>query len=302
MIKSIKTFLKRILPEPILYFHTVAPYLSDKALLKRNFKKQWGKKLDLKNPRNFNEKLQWLKLYNHNPAYTNMVDKYEAKKYVSSLIGEECIIPTLGIWKRFDDIPFDSLPNQFVLKTTHDSGGVVICKDKAIFDMPSAKRIIQKSLKHNFYWRFREWPYKHVKPRIIAEQYMQDESGYELKDYKVFCFNGEPKMIQVDFDRFTNHRRNIYTTDWEYVDLSIEYPTDKSVQIKRPVQLTTMLEYARVLSKGIPFLRTDFYIINDKVYFGELTFYHGAGTETFTPESWNLQFGEWIDLSNVRGN
>lgn len=255
------------------------------------------KKLDLGDPQTFNEKLQWLKLHDRQPIYTTMVDKCEAKKYVASKIGEEYIIPTLDVWDSFDDIDFDLLPDQFVLKCTHDSGGLVICKDKSKFDVQSAKKKINQCLRRNFYWYGREWPYKNVKPRIIAEKYMTDESGTELKDYKIFNFDGEPKLIQVDYDRFVEHKRNLYTTDWKYIEATIQYPTDAGHRINRPRQLEKMLEIARVLSADIPHVRTDFYCINDRTFFGELTFHHGSGFEKFTPESLGEKMGEWLKLS-----
>ena len=179
----------------------VAPIIPDRLYLKWLFRLKMGKKLDLDNPRTFSEKLQWLKLYNRKPEYTQMVDKYEAKRYVAGIIGEEYIIPTLGVWDRVEDINFDQLPNQFVLKCTHDSGGIVICSDKSKLDINAAKKKLKRSLTRDFYAQNREWPYKNVKRRIIGEEYMVDESGYELKDYKWFCYNGEPKALFIATDR-----------------------------------------------------------------------------------------------------
>lgn len=254
------------------------------------------RKLDLDNPQTFNEKLQWLKIHDQQPEYIAMVDKYEAKKYVASKIGGEYIIPTLGIWNKFEDIDFDKLPDQFVLKCTHDSGGLVIVKDKNKLNKALVKKKIERCLKRNFYWCGREWPYKNVRPRIIAEKYMTDESSVELKDYKIFNFSGEPKLIQVDYDRFIEHKRNLYTTDWKYIEASIEFPTDSNHQIERPQRLNKMLDLARTLSAGIPHVRTDFYCIDDKIFFGELTFFHGSGFENFTPESLGNEMGKWIKL------
>jgi hypothetical protein len=271
-------------------------FMPDEIYLKLLYKHKTGKKLNLKNPHTFNEKLQWLKLHDRNPLYTTMVDKYEAKKYVANIIGDEYIIPTLGIWDNFDDIDFDKLPKQFVLKCTHDSGGLVICKDKSKLDVDAARKKINRCLKKNYYYHSREWPYKNVKPRIIAEKYMTDESGTELKDYKVFNFNGQPKFIQVDYGRFVEHKRNLYNTDWQYIDAAIKYPSDKTVSIKKPDSLDEMLEFSRRLSQGLPFLRTDFYSIEDKIYFGELTFYHGSGMEQFRPEQFGVDVGLWLKL------
>lgn len=275
--------------------------LSDKTYLKLKFLALLGKKLNLKNPQTFNEKLQWLKLNDRKPEYTTMVDKYEAKRYVADIIGEEYIIPTLGVWDKFDDIDFDSLPNQFVLKCTHDSGGIVIVKDKTKFDKEEARKKINKCLKRNYYLHGREWPYKNVKPRIIAEKYMVDESGTELKDYKVFNFDGIPNIIQVDYARFSAHKRNLYDTDWKYVEAAIKYPTDKNHEIARPKALDEMLELAKKLSEGIPHLRTDFYSIDEKIYFGELTFFPESGFGSYSPEQFGVEMGKWLNLPNGGG-
>ena len=255
-----------------------------------------GKYPDLKNPKTFNEKLQWLKLHDRKPEFSDMVDKYEVKKIIARRLGEEYLIPTLGVWDRVEEIDFDSLPEQFVLKCTHDSGGSVICKDKKSLDREHAKEVLRRSMSRNYYWHGREWAYKNVRPRIIAEQYMVDESGVELKDYKIFNFNGTPKLFQVDFNRFVKHTKNIYDTDWNYQNVAINYPTDPNVKIEKPACLEEMLSIAAKLSAGFPFLRTDFYVINGKVYFGELTFFPGSGFMKITPESFDLEMGSWISL------
>lgn len=270
--------------------------MDDKTYLKMRYYAHFGVKLDLNNPRTFNEKLQWLKLYDRNPQYTQLVDKYKVKKFINEMIGSEYVIPLLGAWDTFDEIDFDLLPNQFVLKCTHDSGGIVICKDKDALDFNEAKRKLGRSLEQNFFYWGREWPYKDVKPRIIAEQYMVDESGTELKDYKVLCFNGTPRLIDVDYNRYVKHMRNLYTTDWKYIDAEIEYPTNKERQIERPEKLDEMLEIAAKLSKDIPFVRVDFYVINNQIYFGEMTFYHESGIGRFKPENFNYELGEMICL------
>lgn len=270
--------------------------MPDEKYLKKKFKAKLGYELNLSNPQTFNEKLQWLKLNDRKPIYTTMVDKYAVKQYVADAIGDEYIIPTLGVWDRPEDIDWDSLPNQFVLKVTHDSGGLVICTDKSKLDKKKAVRKLNKSLRCDYYKMHREWPYKDVRRRVIAEKYMTDESGIELKDYKIFDFDGEPKFIQVDYNRFVEHKRNLYTTDWEYIDAAIQYPTDKTNQIKKPECLNEMLELARKLSAGIPHIRTDFYCINNKIYFGELTFYHESGMAKFTPEEFGLEVGSWLKL------
>lgn len=274
----------------------VAKCIPDKQYIRLAYRSSIGKKLNLNNPQNYNEKLQWLKLNDRNPLYIDLVDKFQVKRYVSEIIGEKYIVPTLGVWSCFDEINFDELPNQFVLKCTHDSGGIIICKDKKNFNIIQARKKITKLLKKNYYWQGREWPYKNVKPRIIAEKYMVDESGAELKDYKLFSFDGKVKLIQVDYDRFLNHKRNLYSIKWDYIDAEIEYPTDKNHIINKPKCLDELIMLSEKLSEGFPHLRTDFYIINGKIYFGELTFYHGSGLERFRPESLGMQMGEWINL------
>jgi len=262
-----------------------------------------GKKLNLENPITYNEKLQWLKLYYQQPMLNKLADKYEVRNFVANRIGENHLIPLIGgPWDKFEDIDFDMMPKQFVLKTTHDSGGVVICRNKDNFDIYAAKEIINTHLKRKFYWIGREWSYKKITPRIVAEKYIVDESGYELKDYKIFCFNGVPKVIQVDFGRFTDHKRNFYSTDWKYIGFTTHiYPTDPEIKIRRPKKLPSMLSIAKKLSKGLPHVRVDLYMTNDEIYFGELTFYHGSGFEKFSPEEWDTILGGWLDLPKENG-
>ena len=271
--------------------------LSDEAYLKLVYRLIFGRKLDLKNPKTFNEKLQWLKLYNRKPEYTLMVDKYEVKGYIAEQIGEEYVIPTLGVWDNFDDIDFDSLPNQFVLKCTHDSGGLVICKDKSNLDVTEAREKINKALTRRFYYFGREWPYKNVKPRIIAEKYMVDKTVDELRDYKFFCFGGVCKCLKVDFDRFIEHHANYFDPQGNLLDLGEKIcPPNKEKVLFLPENKDNMLQLAEKLSKGIPFLRADFYDVNGKIYFGELTFFPASGWGEFTDEKWDYKLGEWIKL------
>ena len=278
-----------------------ARLLPDDVYLKWIFPARVGYPLDLKNPKTFNEKLQWLKLYDRRPIYTTMVDKYAVKKYVADIIGEEYIIPTLGVWDRPEDIEWDKLPNQFVLKCTHDSGGLVICHKKSDLDIESATRKLKNSLNTNFFLAAREWPYKDVPARIIAEQYMVDESGYELKDYKFFCFDGKPQYVQVDFDRFMEHKRNIYDMQWAFINLQIEYPNDPNRIIEKPLNFEKMKEIASVLSEGVPHVRVDLYNVNGHIYFGELTFFHGSGFEHFVPREWDKNLGALINLPEQSG-
>ena len=264
-----------------------------------------GYELNLENPQIFSEKLQWLKLYNRRPEYTRMVDKYEVKKYVADIIGEEYIIPTLGVWDKVEDIDFDVLPNQFVLKTTHSGGntGVVICKDKETFDIVACKKKLQQSLRDDVYKSLREWPYKNVKRRIIAEQFLSDDNNSDLPDYKFFCFDGEPLYCQVIKDRNTKETIDFYDLEWnlqEFIGLLGPNSQIKhsAINIEKPSNYKAMIEIARSLSCNIPFLRVDLYEINGKIYFGEMTFFPASGLGKFSPDDWNYTLGHLINLPN----
>ncbi len=273
--------------------------MSDETYLKLRYNCIMGRKLNLDNPVTYNEKLQWLKLYDRKPEYTKMVDKYEAKKYVADMIGEEYIIPTLGVWDTVDDIDFDALPKQFVLKCTHDSGGLVICKDKAELDIEETKNTLNHFLHRNFYSIHREWPYKNVKPRIIAEKYMEDESGYELKDYKFFCFNGKVNAMFIATDRNAETETcfDFFDCNFNHMPVINGHPNTKK-EIKKPLGFEKMIELAEKLSSGIPQVRIDFYDINGNIYFGEITFFHWSGLKKFEPEKYDKIFGDWITLPN----
>lgn len=273
--------------------------ITDKRLIKIKFSRRLGKNVELENPIKFNDKLQWLKLYDRNPNYTKLVDKYEVRNFIKDKIGEKVLVPLLGVWDNFDEINFNQLPTQFVLKTSHDSGGVIICKDKKTFDINQAKNIINKSLRSNYYYRSREWPYKNIKPKIIAEKYMEDPPNKSLKDYKFMCFNGEPKIIQIMSDR-TKNGFNIKHYDIEWNELNIQRKSVKinPDEIKKPKDLNRMLEIARILSENIPFVRVDLYYINGDIYFGELTFYPASGFMDFANEEDDYLLGSWIELSS----
>lgn len=274
-------------------------FVDDKTFLKIVYRIKMGQKLDLNNPKTFNEKLQWLKLHDRKDIYTTMVDKYEAKKYIADIIGEQYIIPTLGVYDRFDDIDFKKLPKQFVIKCTHDSGGLIVCKDKTKLNINEAKKKINKCMKQNFYYLGREWPYKNVKPKIIIERYMEDGSGYQLKDYKIFCFNGVPKIILICSERQTNLKETWFDEYFKKIDVTEGgHETDNS--IKKPKELKEMMDLAKKLSKNMVFLRTDFYIVKNKVYFGEITLFPASGYERFVPEEWNRKLGDMIDLSPLK--
>ena len=272
-------------------------FLPDKIYIKIKYKLSTGKKLDLINPLTFNEKLQWLKLYDRKKVYSKMVDKYEVKKYVVDIIGKEYIIPTIGIYDSFDEIDFDKLPNQFVIKCTHDSGGIIIVKDKTELDIELARKKIKKFLKRKYYYVHREWIYKNVKPRIIIEKYMEDKKTNELRDYKFFCFNGKVKCFKIDFNRSTIHQANYYDEKGVLLNFGEKVcPPDFNANLQLPKNLKKMIEFAEELSKNNSFLRVDFYEMDEKIYFGELTFFPAAGFGKFIPENWDNKLGSWLEL------
>lgn len=301
--KLLNFFLKESLPFDKIIYSKAVKAIPDSIFIKMYYYASRGHILHLKNPRLFNEKIQWLKLYDRNPTYTRLVDKYEVREYVAKMIGTDYLIPLLGgPWHSFSEIDFSKLPDRYVLKCTHDSGGVYINKDGKT-DLKKTAHFFNMRLAHNYYYYTREWPYKNVPPRLIAEKYIQDESGYELKDYKIHVFNGKPRIIQVDFGRFTgNHRRNIYTDTWDYLPFSILYPTDPSTQIPKPSNLDEMLRIAKILAGNFSYVRIDLYVIYEKIFFGEMTFHHGSGFEPITPSEWNLTLGNWLVLPERQKN
>ena len=276
--------------------------MPDEEYLKKKFYAVFGTALDLDNPRTFNEKMQWLKLYNRDDKYTLMVDKYLVKDYVANTIGERYIIPTLGVWENPDEIDFNSLPNRFVIKCNHNSGlGMIICSNKEKLDETAARKQLWTGIKQDYYSIDREWPYKNVNRKILAEKFMEDSEQKDgLTDYKIYCFNGEPRVIQVIKDRFSSSGmiNDHYTLDWRKLDLVRGHYRITKEAIAKPVEMDEMIYLASILSKNIPFVRVDFYIINHSIYFGELTFFPASGFTQFHPEKWDFVFGEWIKLPN----
>ncbi|MGN0398088.1 MAG: ATP-grasp fold amidoligase family protein [Candidatus Fimimorpha sp.] len=270
----------------------------DRWYISIRYKEHMNEKLNLKNPQTFNEKMQWLKINNRVPMYTQLVDKYKVREYVEKKIGKEYLIPLVGgPWERETDIDFSALPSAFVMKCNHDSASVVICKDKREIDSESIKAKLGKALRYNYFWLSREWPYKNVKPCIIAEKFMQDDSGEDLRDYKFFCFNGEVKCFKVDFDRFQNHRANYYDIDEKLLPFGEEKcPPDFNKQLLMPDNLQEMIHLASILSEELPFARVDFYNINGHIYFGEITFFPASGFGRFIPNEWDRILGEWIKI------
>lgn len=273
-------------------------HISDKEYFKLMGKIKLNKTMDLDNPKTFNEKLQWIKLYDRKPEYTEMVDKYKVKEYVAKTIGAEYIIPTIGIYDRVEDIDFETLPDKFVMKTTHDSGSIIICKDKNKLDKTLVKEKMNKSLKRNYYSLYREWPYKNVKPRIIIENMIGKENE-EIEDYKFFCFNGKVGIILVCSERSKRLKETWFDINWNLLELR-EGNHEIDDTIKKPINLELMIKLSEILSENIAFIRVDFYEVNGKVYFGELTFFPNAGYEEFKPEEYNQKLGDMIDLSKIK--
>ena len=293
LIKKIVNHLKCRLDKMGVFNH-----LSDEKYLKFCYFLRIGKKLNLYNPKTFNEKLQLLKINDRNPRYINMVDKYEVKKYIESTIGLEYVILTFGIYNSFQEINFEKLPKRFVIKCTHNSGGVVVVNDKDKINIKDLERKFNRMLKKNFFYVGREWPYKNIVPRIIIEENIQEEDSKEqIKDYKIMCFNGEPKCSFVCSNRNAESGLcvNFYDYNWKPMPFERHYPKNKQ-EIEKPSQYNKMLELAKKLSKDIPFVRVDFYQKGEQIYFGELTFYPGSGMEEFTPDEWDEKLGKWIEL------
>lgn len=272
--------------------------MSDKFFIKVLWKQSIGTKLNLDNPTTFNEKLQWLKLNNRDALLINLVDKNTAKRWVADRIGNEHVIPTLGVYDSVDEINLDALPEQFVLKCNHDCGSVLVCRNKSDFDIESAKKKLNDSLRKNYYWDSREWPYKKIKRCVIAEEFLADANASELCDYKVHCFNGVPKLVLVCKDRHseTGLTEDFFTEEWEHLALRRPAHPNSKETIQRPEQLEEMMSLSRELSKDFPFVRVDWYISNDRLYFGELTFFPASGMSPFVPDSYDNLFGSWLEL------
>lgn len=273
------------------------PYLPPKIAIEQKFYYCFGKKLDLKNPRTYNEKLQWLKLYDKHPEYSQLVDKIEAKKYVANIIGEEYIIPTLDVYEKVEDIDWEKLPNQFVIKTNHGCGRMIICKDKSKLNIEEEKEMLRKALKQDYSRMNNEYPYRYVHRRMLLEPYMEDETG-ELRDFKFFCFDGEPFCLFVASDRGkvgVETKFDFYDMDWNFLPFTNGH-TNSGRLMSPPQHFNEMKEIARELSKGFPHIRVDLYNINGKIYFGELTLFHWSGLKPFVPEKWDFILGEKLKL------
>lgn len=288
------------------YKYYLTAWLPDKIYLQLMYRRKFGRWIDFKNPKTFNEKLQWLKLHDRNPLYTTMVDKYAVREYIKEKIGEGYLIPLVGgPWTDAKDIDFDKLPEQFVLKCTHDSGSIEICKDRNSFDIDTSIKNLNKALKHNFYYRGREWPYKNVRPQIIAEKYMESKGRQVPEDYKVYCFNGKPKYIVVFHNRFDNTKElseTVYDTNWIPQGISLDSHFKISNQVEpKPECLSQMLAIAEKLSDGMAQNRIDFYITDDLLKFGEITIYTASGFQTMIPDLLDAELGELVDITSGGG-
>ena len=276
-------------------------HLPDSIYLKMRYALCIHKRLNLSNPVSFNEKLQWLKLYYQDPLYEMLADKYMVKEYVKRYSPELKVIPTIGVWEKAEEIDFNKLPEQFVIKCTHDTGSTVICKNKKEFDTEETRRALHEALSRNMFYRGREWVYKEIKPRIIAEPYLSDHETDELNDYKFMCFNGEVKCVFVCSDRFSPEGLHVtfFDREWEIMPFMRHYPK-KEEGIPRPNNLNEMIALAEKMSAKMPFVRIDFYSIRDEIFFGEYTFFPGSGFEEFSPDEWDATLGNWITLPQKR--
>ena len=308
IVKKIK-FLWSFITDPGVRFYYYSAHgkyqdMPDDEYLKMMFKARVKRELDLENPVRLSDKLQWLKIYDRNPEYSKMVDKYEIKKIVADKIGAEHVVPALNVWDKAEDIDITNLPDQFVLKCTHDSGGFVICKDKANFDLDAAKEKLGGRLKRNYFYGDREWPYKNVKPRIIAEPFIDTLGKPDSVEYKLTCYHGKVVFTTIctgiAHDELKNRKNDHYDRDWKPMPWYTFYEPSGEVLAKKPEYIDEMIEMAEKLSEGIPYLRVDFYRHEGRIYFGEVTFYTWGGFLIFEPDEWDIKLGEMLELPEKR--
>lgn len=291
--------LKNIFKQVYVLLLECLGLIPDKTYLKIKYFVKFRKKLDVDNPLTFNEKIQWLKLYDRKPQYTEMADKYKVKKIVSDLIGEEHIVPNYGVWDRFEDINFEELPDQFVLKCTHDSGSVLICRNKEEFNKKYARMHFNLALKRNYFWGGREWCYKNIKPRIIAEKYLPGLDN-QIVDFKFFCFGGRPRYVYVSagLENHSTARISFCNLDYTLAPFQRSDYAQFEVLPPKPAHYDEMIEIATKLSMGTTLVRIDLYECDDKVLFSEMTFYPVGGFMPFVPEEWDKKLGDLVCLSN----
>ena len=312
---KIKTLFRYLRENPLGIIEDICHYgyfrwIPDKLYLKMMYLLETGKKLNLDNPRTYNEKLQWIKLYDRKPLYTKIVDKFEVRKYVADMIGEKYLIKLIGLYNSVDEIDWAALPNAFALKCTHGSGSNIICRDKSSHDIKTGKIQLRKWMKQNWFWVGREWPYRNIMPRIICEELLTNNYGEIPEDYKVLCFNGKAKMIQVQSGRFVDLRIDFYDVQWNKTDISITFGKlhgsnslvntlqNSEIIFNKPQLLEEMLQLSEILSQNTYHTRVDWYIVENKLYFGEITFFQGSGFLSFGKEKDEIMFGDWINLRN----
>ncbi len=269
-------------------------FIPNNLYLKLVFFIKTGKRLNLKNPVGFNEKENWLKVNDVHYEYSKYVDKVAVREFVTNTIGEQYLFPLLGTWQHFDDIDFDSLPDEFVLKCNHDSGSVKIIRDKSKINKDEMRKFYESRLKINSYVIGREYPYREVKPCILAEKLMKPSEG-EIADYKFFCFDGVPKLMFVATDRSTDCKFDFYDMEFHHLDITNIHPQSGKCK-EKPKCFDDMIEVAGKLSKGFKFVRVDLYCIDEEIYFGELTFFHGGGFWLFHPDEWEYRLGGYLNL------
>lgn len=289
----------------IKYDIFISKFTSEEKYIIKQYKKRTGKKLNLDNPKTFNEKIQWLKLYYKNDKMHNCVDKYEARKIVEEKIGDNILIKNYGVWDNFDDINFEKLPNEFILKLTNGSSFNYICTNKNKKEINKMRRRFKMWQRVNYYGYAKEWAYKNVKNRIICEELLKPSNGIPPEDYRFFCFNGKVKYFTVDYDSVVNgiknsdYKRNVYDLKGNKIEARIKYPNKEEIKEEKQPEIRKMIEYAEILSKEFPHARIDFYCFDKKIYFGEITFYHASGYQKITPNEFENELGDLIDLNKI---
>ena len=277
---------------PLMYvWRKLASCIPAGLYIKCKYARVLGKKLNLDEPKTYNEKIQYLKLYWRDSLAICCSDKLRVREYVSAKIGKKYLNKLIAVYDSPNDVKWESLPSKFVVKLSHDSGSVIICKDKTNFDIKATVQRFAWRIRINFGKLVKEWVYASIPPKVLVEKYLG-----EVKDYKVFCFDGVPRLIQVDVDRFKNHRRNFYTTNWDFLNFSVLYPNDSNALEPKPSCLDEMLRCSSILSKPFPHVRVDWYIKDNALIFGEMTFFHGSGYEVFSNEEWAIKMGDWLEL------
>lgn len=297
---KIKTIIKLIKEKPQSLFIVLAKYnlfnfIPDKLYLKILYRLELGLKLNLKNPKGYNEKLQWIKLFDRKEEYKTYVDKYEVRKYVESKIGKKYLIPLIGKYNSVEEIDWDELPNKFVLKCTHGSGSNIICFDKHNLNLQISKKLLNKWMKKNWYYFGREWPYKNLRPRIICEQFMGRDNSVP-EDYKIMCFDGEPKLIQVHRGRYGEYTQDFYDLNWNRMPFNNVGYQNSKIEYDKPEKLDEMIEIAKKLSEGLREIRIDLYCVDNEIYFGEMTFFDASGLALFEPYEYEEIIGSWIKI------